>query len=152
MAQPDTEAVKAPTPKPRSKRIVGYAINIALNLLFLYIANNLLRWEAQFVTQRWTEVLGILNVQIILSLIVYISFLVYDGRKYFFTARTILNLLSLVVTYRLVAVFPFDFNGFYHQAWMNDVFPYLLWLGILGLLIAIIHRTANLVRGKSIHI
>jgi len=141
-----------PARKPKSKRIAGYVINIILNALFLYIVNNLLRWEAQFVTQRWTEVLGILNVQIILSLIVYISFLVYDGRKYFFTARTILDLLSLVVTYRLVAVFPFDFNGFYRQAWLNGAFPYLLWLGIFGLLIAIIHRTANLVRGKNIYI
>lgn len=137
--------------KTRSGRIWGYAITAVIHILLIYIANNLLGWHAQLINQRWTEVLGILNFSFALNIIVYGSFIINDKRIYYYIARMILDVVGIIVSYRLFVVFPFDFQGFFELGWLNEVFPILLWLGIVGLVIGMIARTVKLAAGRNIH-
>ncbi|MFA6198316.1 MAG: hypothetical protein WC734_04170 [Patescibacteria group bacterium] len=137
--------------KTRSGRIWGYAVTAAIHILLIYIANNLIGWHAQLINQSWNEVLGILNFSFALNIIVYGSFIIYDKRLYYYIARMILDVVGVIVSYRLFVVFPFDFHGFFELGWLNDVFPILLWVGIVGLVIGMIARTVSLMSGKNIH-
>lgn len=149
---PQSEKEVSPSTKSRPGRISGYIINIAINAAMLYVASNLLRWEAQFILPSWSDVLGVIKFSFWLNIAAYATFIFYDGRGYYYLARTAMDAVSLYVTYRLIVVFPFDFDGFYHQKWLNDVFPYLLWLCLFGLAIAMIVRTVRLVAGKNIYL
>ncbi|MDD5566706.1 MAG: hypothetical protein PHH01_00770 [Patescibacteria group bacterium] len=138
-------------PKSHSGRIFGHIVNVVIHAIMLYVAVNLLPWEAQFVLPSWADVLGVVRFSLWLNIAAYATFIFYDGRGYYFLLRTAMDAVSIYVAYRLVTVFPFDFDGFYHQAWLNDVFPYLFWLGIVGLVISIIARTVRLAANKNIY-
>jgi hypothetical protein len=144
------EKPPAPKVKSRSGRIWGYAITAVIHVLLIYIANSLLDWHAQLITLRWTEVLGLLNALFALNIVAYGSFIISDGRWYYYLARTILDVVGIAVSYRLVTVFPFDFNGFFELGWLNEVVPILLWLGMVGIVIGIIARTVRLAAGRNI--
>ncbi|MFA5107011.1 MAG: hypothetical protein WC497_01645 [Patescibacteria group bacterium] len=147
-----------PTQKPGNKkeksrlaRISGYVANVIIHAVMLWVAVNLLNWGAQFILPTWADVLGIVRFSFILSIVAYATFIFYDGRGYYYLLRTAMDAVSIYVGYRLVTVFPFDFYGFYHQGWLNDAFPYVLWVGIIGLVISIIVRTVRLAANKNIY-
>lgn len=137
--------------KSKASRISGYLANVIIHSVMLYVANNLLNWGAQFILPTWADVLGIVRFSFILSIVAYATFIFYDKRGYYYLLRTALDVVSICVSYRLVTVFPFDFYGFYRQGWLNDVFPYVLWVGIIGLVISIIVRTVRLVANKNLY-
>lgn len=137
--------------KSRPARIFGYIINVVIHAVMLYIANNLLNWGVQFILPTWADVLGAVRFSFILSIVAYATLIFYDGRGFYYLLRTVMEVVGIYVSYRLVTVFPFDFNGFYHQDWLNDVFPVVLWVGIVGLVISIIVRTVRLAADKNIY-
>lgn len=145
------DAKEQKLPKSRSGRIVGYIINIAVSAIMLYIASNLVRWQAQFITSDWPEVYGVVRFSLRLSIVAYASFILYERRSYYYLMRTALDAVSLYVAYRLVIVFPFNFEGFFHWGWLNGVFPILLWMGVIGMAISILVRTGKLMANKNIH-
>lgn len=138
-------------PKQRKGKRTGYAFSIFFNLLFLYIANNLLDWGVQFVTREWSDVLTVINISGIVNVVGYAAFLCYDKRMFYFFGRTILDGIALIVTVRLYTVFPFEFSKLWGMDWMNEVFPWLLIVGIAGIIIGVIVRTVQLVQNKNIH-
>ncbi len=137
--------------KSKANRVFGYIINVIIHAVMLYVANNLLNWGAQFILPTWADVLGVVRFSFILSIVAYATFIIYDRRGYYYFLRTAMDAVSIYVGYRLVTVFPFDFYGFYHQGWLNDVFPYVLWFGIAALVISIIVRTVRLVANKNLY-
>lgn len=136
--------------RPHNKKI-DYIVSIVVNAVILYIVNNLLNWEVQFITWKWPEVLWILNTSIIVSIVLYASFLIYAGRLYYFLGRTAMDIIGIVVAYRMFTVFPFDFNGLFEMGWLNTWAPYLLWVGIVGVSISIVVRTVRLIANKNIY-
>lgn len=138
-------------PKQRKGKRTGYVFSIFFSLLFLYIANNLLDWGVQFVTREWSDVLTVINISGIVNVVGYAAFLCYDKRMFYFFGRTILDGIALIVTVRLYTVFPFEFSKLWGMDWMNEVFPWLLLLGIVGIIIGIIVRSVRLVTNKNIH-
>lgn len=136
--------------KPKSRK-PGYIATVIFNILFLYVANNLVAWKAQFITGAWSQVLWIINVSIILNLIVYAVFVFYEGRLFYFISRSALEAMGFIVAYRLYTIFPFDFKGFFQMGWLNEVFPYFLLLGMFGTAISLIVRTVKFASGKNIY-
>jgi len=149
----DNQPPSAPPPKHkrRHNKKISFVVSIVINIIILYIINNLLDWEAQFITWKWPQVLGILNTSIIVSIIFYAAFLIYSGKLFYLLSRTIIDIIALVATYRLYTVFPFDFNGFFQMGWLNTWFPYLLLLGIIGLTIGIFVRAARFITNRNIY-
>jgi len=139
-------------PKTHKDRIFGHIANVVIHAIMLYIAVNLLVWEAQFILPSWSEVLGVIKFSFWLNIAAYATFIIYDGRRYYYLLRVAMDVVSIYVGYRTVTVFPFDFNGFFELGWLNSVVPYLIWLGITGLAISIIVRTVRLITNKNIYI
>jgi hypothetical protein len=140
-----------PPKKRRHNKRIDFLISLIVNIIALYIINNLLDWEVQFINWKWPQVLGILNTSIIVTIVFYAAFIIYSGKLFYLLGRTIMDIIAIVATYRLYSVFPFDFNGFFEMGWLNAWFPYLLLLGMVGLTIGIIVRAARFMTNKNIY-
>ncbi len=136
--------------KPCTRRF-GYIITIIVHVALFYVVNNLLNWNLQFVKEEWLEVIGILNISILLNIIIYSLFVGYDQRSFYYGGRFALDIISIVVMYRLFVIMPFDFNGLYELNWLNTVFPIVMLVGIIGTIISIIVRTFKFIANKNIY-
>lgn len=83
---------------------------IIFNIIFLYIANNLLNWNLSFIAPDFSQVLLILNVSIIANILANIGFLIYQRGWFRTLAQIILNIIGFAVAYSLYVVFPFIFK------------------------------------------
>ena len=119
----------------------GYIIAIVVNALLLYVIHHLLDWNVFFVTERFSEVLWALDLSLQATILANLLFLVYDAAWFKHLAQIVLNLLSILATFILYWVFPFDFG----LAWWNQLVKFALLLAIAGMAIAIIVEFFRLV-------
>ena len=126
-------------------RKVGYAIAIVLNGLLLYVVNNVLAWGwFPWLTDDFEQVLPILNVSIVVTMVVYTVFLVYDPKWFKTVADIVTTSFSIAVFIRTWQVFPFDFSA-YDFNWEAMVRVVIV-LGLIGTSIAVIVNVVLLVR------
>ncbi|MFH1207630.1 MAG: hypothetical protein V1668_03415 [Patescibacteria group bacterium] len=135
---------------PRRRRI-DCLVTIIINALLLYVANNLLVWEAQFLKHEWTDVLPAVNLTLSVTLGINILFLFYDSRGFYFISRTFSDAVSIYAAYRVWRVFPFDFHGFFELGWLNPVMKIVLPIAAVGIVIAIIVRAVRYSMNKNIY-
>lgn len=110
------------THRKRAARKFGYVVAIVVNLILMYVFNNLLRWNWHgfwgprgvlawpIITPRWADVLWALNLSISISIISYVLLLLYDPLWLRRLAEIVRNLFGILVLYMFYAVFPFDFG------------------------------------------
>src|SRR3989344_5919933 len=98
----EAKVKKVMKPKGPGARRVGYVFSIAFNILFLWIANNLLNWQVQWVTREWADVLTLVNISAGLNILVYAGFLCYDQRTFYYVARIPLDIFAIVVSIRMI--------------------------------------------------
>jgi hypothetical protein len=106
--EPDTRGNESPRVPPRrdggqSSR-VGYIIAIIVNVILLWVANNLLAWNVPFLTSDFVAVLGVLNISIGANILWFF----YDAAWFRHLLQIILNILAMVVIYTFYVVFPLD--------------------------------------------
>ncbi|MGZ7117743.1 MAG: hypothetical protein ACXVHS_09920, partial [Methanobacterium sp.] len=90
-----------------------YITAIIFGLIFLYIVNNLLNWNIYFITGALNQVLWIINLSIIVTIIGNILLLAYSPQWFRHVIKIIINIISLISTYFVYIVFPFNFyNSF----------------------------------------
>jgi hypothetical protein len=90
----------------------GYVIAIAVNVVMLYVVNNLLAWNIlPFLTDDFGRVLWLIDVSLLATIMVNFVYVAYDQRWFRSLGQIGLNLISLVVAVRMYQVFPFDFTG-----------------------------------------
>jgi hypothetical protein len=88
-----------------------FIVTIVVNLIFLYIVNNLLSWNLSFIAPSFHEVLWIFNISIVVTIVGNILFLIYHPRWFRSLIKIILKILSFMVAYYLYLVFPFILNS-----------------------------------------
>lgn len=137
--------------KSPQRRRIDYVVTIIINAILLYVANNLLVWEAQFLKHEWADVLPAVNLTLGVTLGINLLFLFYDGRGFYFVARTFSDAVSIYATYRVWRVFPFDFHGFFELGWLNPVMKIVLPFAIFGIAVAIIVRAVRFAMNKNIY-
>ena len=93
------------------------------------------------------EVLPVINVSLTASIIVNAVYVGYDARWFKSLAELGLAVISLIVTIRLLQVFPFDFSA-YGFAW-GTLTRWLLGVAIFGVCVAIIVQVAQLARAAK---
>jgi len=121
-----------------------YIIAIIVNLIGLYIVNNLLNWHIYFVTNAFNEVLWIINFSIVASIIGNALLLLYSPVRFRHLVKIIINVISFIAVYIVWKVFPFNFyNSFYN--WGFNIFLILIMIAII---IATIVEFYLLVIGK----
>jgi hypothetical protein len=88
-------------------------VAIAVNIVMLWIVNNLLEWGwPSWLTDDFDRVLPIINVSIVATIIVNLAYIAYDTTWFKSTLQVGLLVISLVATIRLYQVFPFDFSAY----------------------------------------
>ena len=98
---------------PQATRRFGYGVAVAVNIVMLWIVNNLLDWGwPSWLTDDFEQVLPIINVSIVATIVVNLVYIVYDATWFKSMLQVGLLVISLMVTIRLYRVFPFDFSAY----------------------------------------
>jgi len=98
------------TTTPTSGRRFGYTISILVNFFMIYVANNLLRWNVPFLTERFNECLWAITLSISVSIFVQFIHLFYDPKWFRRLMQAMANVFSLFSTYVFWRVFPLDLS------------------------------------------
>ncbi len=143
--------------RKRAARKFGYVVAIVVNLILMYVFNNLLRWDWRgfwgpsgvltwpIITPRWADILWALNLSISVSIFSYVLLLVYDPLWLRRLAEIIRNLFGILVLYTLYAVFPFDLG----YDMVDKIVRWALLLAILGTVLGTVIQFFKMVTGKE---
>jgi hypothetical protein len=97
----------------RAGRRFGYAIAIAINVAMLIVVQNILDWGwLSFLTAEFGEVVPWITLSLLVSILANLIYQFEDSRAVRSTGQILINTISIVVTYRIFQVFPFDFSGY----------------------------------------
>ena len=116
----------------KKRRKSEYIVAIIFSLIFLYIVNNLLNWNIYFITNTLNNILWIINISIITTIIGNTMLLAYNPEWFHHTIKIILNIISLIATYFVYTVFPFNF----YNSFLNWGLSILLIFIIIGIVIS----------------
>jgi hypothetical protein len=131
--------------KKERNRKAEYIAAIIFSLIFLYIWNNVLNWNIYFITSALNEVLWIINISIIVTIIGNALLLAYNPDWFRHVTKIIINIITLIATYFVYTVFPFDF----YNSFINWALSIFLILVMIGIAIAITVEFYYLVAGRS---
>jgi hypothetical protein len=93
-------------------RRIGYLIAVAINAVLLYLINVAPGWRAvPFLTDSTTDVLGLVNASLAVSLVVNLWYAVADPRRGKRFGDLVTSVVGLAALIRIWQVFPFDFTG-----------------------------------------
>jgi hypothetical protein len=121
-------------------------VAVAINLAMLIVVQNLLEWGwLPFLTDEFAEVVPWISMSLILSIVANLVYQFDDSPQVKSTGQILVNLVSVIVTYRIFTVFPFDFSS-YEFNWATTVRTVLV-LAMVGAGIATLTEALNL--GKS---
>jgi len=119
---------------PTEVRHGGYSAELVVNAILLYAAHHLLEWGVPFLTPAFADVLWAIDLSLGAAIIANALFIAYDPAWFKHLSQAALNFFSLVSTYTLYRVFPFDFE----LAQWNDIVGVLLVVGMVATAIAVI--------------
>lgn len=104
------------TEYPALKRLgsqIGYGIAIGLSLVLIYIVQNLEHWNfLPFLTGEFGQVVPWITFSLIVGVLAYITYILYDSQALRWTGEIVTNIITIVVTWRIFTVFPFDFTAY----------------------------------------
>jgi hypothetical protein len=126
----------------KRERTTEYIVTIILNLIFLYIVNNLLNWHIYFITPSFNEVIWIINLSIIATIIGNALMLFYRLESFRHLMKIIMNIVSFIAVYLVYEVFPFNFyNSFFN--WGLSIFLILIMIGLIIASVVEVIQLAN---------
>lgn len=127
--------------KEKEAKTSGFIGTIIVNIIILYIVNNLLSWNLIFIASSFQEVIWIFNISICATIVANLIFLAYHPGWFRSIIRIILNILGFLVCYYLYTIFPFIFS----QPAYTIVVKILLILGLVALVIATLVEIVRLI-------
>lgn len=130
--------------KDKEKDRSGFIAAIIINVIIYFIVNNLLNWNLSFISPTFVEVLGILNLLIISTILINFIFLFYQPSWFRNMLHVITDILSIIMLYTFLRVFPFILNDFFAL-----IVTVLIVLGILGAIIGLLIHILKFIFGFS---
>jgi hypothetical protein len=125
---------------------IDYFVAIAVNVILLYAANNLLAWDTQYITAKYSDCLWAINLSVIANLAANTIFLFHDKPGFKGLAQIILNLIGLNFIYTLYTVYPFNFSSLPD---LDQAAKIAFITGIMGILLVTIIEAVKLIPGKK---
>jgi len=123
--------------KTPPNRISNYIPSVIFNIILLIVLNKIPDWNIVFITASYPDILRAVN----LSLIVHIvgNFILIFIHPLFFhhLANAVFSVFSLIATFVIFSVFPFDFSEIVGD-WLNTLIRLCLIIGIAGAAISIV--------------
>jgi hypothetical protein len=98
--------------KDKNSKKSEYIGAIVVNVILLYIFNNLVNWQVNFITNAFNEVLWVINLAIMATIIGNIMFLIFNPEWFRHIIKMILNIFAFTAIYSIYSVFPFNFSSF----------------------------------------
>jgi hypothetical protein len=130
----------------RVGRRFGFGIAIVVNAVLLYVVQNLTSWDVlPFLTTEFDSLVPWISLSLIVSIVAYLLYMVNDDYRLRSVGDMVTNLVSLVVTWRIFQVFPFDFSA-YEFNW-DLVARIVLILAIVGTFAGAIAAVTKLATG-----
>jgi len=138
-----TDVKRARRPSTATRR-TGYVFALLVNAALLYAVNVWPGWDVlPFLTDGFTQVLGLVNASIVLSLLANVVYLARDTRAVKALGDIVTTGVAIAIGVRMWQVFPFDFGEATFD-W-ELVVRILLVVGIVGMAIAIVVNIVSLV-------
>lgn len=144
------QAVKMPQTNElkRVGRRFGLGIAIAINVFLLYVVLNLTSWDVlPFLTADFDSVVPWISFSLIVTIAANLVYMVNDDFRLKAFGDMITTLVSLVVTWRVLQVFPFDFSA-YEFSW-DVLVRVVLIVAIVGTFAGAVAAAVRLVRGRK---
>lgn len=130
----------------RAERAVGAVVGIAVNAVALWFVTNLPDWELlRFVTDAWSQVVGVVALSITAQIAASVGTLVDDRRTTRAATQVLAHLVGIAATWRVLRVFPFDFST-YAFDW-TPLLRVALVVGVVGTGIALVVELIRLASG-----
>jgi hypothetical protein len=86
-------------------------IAMAVNIVLLYVLNNLRYMNITVITKEFTSCLWVINLSLSLSLIGNFIFLLYRPKWFFYLVQIILSALAIFAVYLVYTLFPFNLSA-----------------------------------------
>ena len=115
--------------KEKNSKKSEYIGAIVVNIILLYIFNNLLNWQVHFITNALNEVLWVINLAIIATIIGNIILLIFNQEWFRHIIKIILNIFAFTAVYSIYSIFPFNFSSFLID-WSATIALIFIMLGI----------------------
>lgn len=118
--------------KDKEPKKPEFIVAIIVNIIFLYVVNNLVSWNISFITASFNDVLWIFNISIVANILANIIYLVYHSDWLRSIIQVVLNIIGFLVVYYLYVVFPFVFSS----SWIIYGLKFALIVTMIALVIA----------------
>jgi hypothetical protein len=132
--------------KEKSVKRSEYIIAIIVNLILLYIVNNILNWNLSFISPTFNQILWALNLAIGVSIVGNILFILYNPTWFRHLIKTVMNFFGLIAVYILYKIFPLITNHYYMFLYYKILFILIM----VGLVIAIFFEIFKLFLGIAV--
>lgn len=126
-------------------RRFGYSVAIAINLLMVWIVGNLLGWELAFLQPEFADLVPIIQLGLWVTIAANVVYIVDDRTAATRTARLVVDVVNLYVTFQIFEVFPFDFSA--HTFNWGLVFRGVLIIALIGTAVSAVTHVAQIVTG-----
>lgn len=139
------------TEYPALKRLgsqIGYGIAIGISLVLIYVVQNLERWNfLAFLAEDFAEVVPWITFSLAAGALAYLLYILYDSQTLRWAGEIVTNVITIVVTWRVFTVFPFDFTA-YEFPW-NTLTRFILIVVMVGATIGSGVNLAKIVNSES---
>ena len=115
-----------------------YLFTALMDLILLYIANNLIYWNLSFISASYTDVLWAVNLTIFFTIVGNVSFILYDPPWFKHLTKIIINSTALYAAYIIYVVFPFTLNQEYQVIILKIVIILAMMAAFLSVIFEII--------------
>jgi hypothetical protein len=140
---PRTRTTSRPSPTARR---VGYLVAIAVDVVLLVVIHASPGWEAaSFLTDDAADVVGLVTFSIAVGVVANLVWLVTDPVWLRALGDAVTAAISVVVSARLLAVFPFTFDD--GSPWPTLI-RVALWVGVVGGSVGVVANLVGL--GKAL--
>jgi hypothetical protein len=96
----------------RAGRRFGYGVAVVINVVMLIVAQYIYDWGwLPFLTVEFAEVVPWISLSLMTSVLANLGYQFNDAAPVKSTGQILVNLISIVVSYRIFQIFPFDFAG-----------------------------------------
>jgi len=107
-----------------------YIISVVVNIILLYIVNNLKGWGVPFLADGWTACLWVLNISLISTVVGDFILIFFNFSWFRALVHLLLNIISIIVLYTFFVIFPFDLSSTWEL-----VFKIFILIGMFGTII-----------------
>ena len=81
--------------------------------MLIYVVQNLEQWDVvPFLTGEFGEVVPWITFSLITGAFVQLGYVLFEGRAVRSAGEVVTDLITIVVTWRVFTVFPFDFSAY----------------------------------------